>query len=64
MTYLALGFCQSRDYCTSSIIGATNVQQLRENCEPFLEDAKPLSDEALHMIDEIHMSCPNPIMNL
>ena len=61
---MSLAWCQSKDYCTSAIIGATNLQQLKENCEPFLEDAAPLSEETLQRINAIHMSCPNPILDL
>jgi len=64
LTYLALAWCQSRAYSTSVIIGATTLEQLRENCEPFLEDAAPLSDEVLQAIDEIHLECQNPILSV
>lgn len=54
---LALQFCRSRDYVTSTIIGATTPEQLGENLGAFAGEGLP---EVLRRIDEIHLECPNP----
>ncbi|CAN8064225.1 unnamed protein product [Agarophyton chilense] len=48
---LAQAFCNSRWYIPSSIIGATNMHQLKENIDAF--DVH-LSEDVLRRIDEIH----------
>lgn len=48
---MAQAFCKSRWYIPSSIIGATTVEQLKENIDAF--DVE-LSEEVLKQIDEIH----------
>ena len=55
---LALQFCRSRDYVTSTIIGATTPEQLGENLGAFAGEGLP--EEVLRRIDEIHLECPNP----
>lgn len=54
---MALSFCESREYVSSTIIGATTLSQLTENIDAF--DVQ-LSDEVLAKIDEIHNSCLDP----
>lgn len=61
LTELALGFCLSRWYAASTLIGATTMEQLKEDLEPFMEGATPLPKEALVEIDRVHMSCMNPV---
>lgn len=51
VTTLALAFCKSRWYIPSSIIGATSVEQLRENIDAFEVD---LDEETLAEIDDVH----------
>jgi len=54
---LALAFANSRPFLTSSIIGATTMEQLRSNIASIdLE----LSAEVLEGIQAIHESHPNP----
>ena len=54
---LALAFVNSRSFMTSNIIGATNMNQLKENiCSIEVE----LSPEALERIEAIHELIPNP----
>lgn len=48
---LAQAFCNSRWYVTSSIIGASNMNQLEENINSFETD---LSEEVLKEIDMVH----------
>lgn len=50
-THLALAFVNSRDFVTSNIIGATNLEQLKENIDSV---DVVLSDEILKEIEEIH----------
>lgn len=50
---LAQAFCKSRWYIPSSIVGATSVNQLKDNIDAFSVD---LNDEVLADIDEIHNS--------
>lgn len=54
---LAYGFCRSRWFIPSTIIGATSLPQLRENLLAF---SKPLSDDTLAAIDEVHRQHRNP----
>ncbi len=48
---LAYGFCRSRWFIPSTIIGATSLPQLRENLLAF---SQPLSEDTLAAIDEVH----------
>lgn len=57
MAQMALAFVNSRPFVTSNIIGATTMEQLKENIESIEVN---LSDEVLKGIDEIHNSIPNP----
>ena len=50
---LAQAFCKSRWYIPSSIIGATTLEQLKENIDAFEVE---LSPDMLQRIDEIHTS--------
>jgi aryl-alcohol dehydrogenase-like predicted oxidoreductase len=56
-TELALAFAYSREYITSTIIGATKMEQLRASITAW---QVKLSPEILEAIEQIHMSCPNP----
>lgn len=52
---MALAFVRSRPFVTSTIIGATSMQQLQENLTPL-----ELSQEMLQAIDAIHARHSNP----
>ena len=54
---LALAFVNTRFFVTSNIIGATKMEQLKENIDTF--DIK-LSDEIIEEINEVHDTNPNP----
>jgi aryl-alcohol dehydrogenase-like predicted oxidoreductase len=56
-TQMALAFVNSRDFVTSNIIGATNLEQLKENINSY---KIKLSNEVLEEIDEIHNENPFP----
>jgi len=59
-TQLALAWCKSRWFVTSSIIGATSVEQLKENIDAFTLD---LSEEALEDIQAIYKRYRDPTIN-
>ena len=57
MVQLAQAFVNSRPFVTSNIIGATTMEQLKENIESI--DIK-LTDEMMDKINSIHNNNPNP----
>lgn len=54
---MALAFVNQRPFVTSNIIGATNLEQLKENIESINVD---LSDSLLEQINKVHNVIPNP----
>jgi len=56
-TQLSLAFVNTRPFVTSNIIGATKMDQLKENIKSI--EIK-LSDQVIEQIEEIHKSNPNP----
>ena len=57
LTQLSLAFIKQQFFVTSTIIGATNLDQLKENIQAFEID---LSAEVLQGIENIHRQQPNP----
>ncbi|MDT0620230.1 aldo/keto reductase [Croceitalea vernalis] len=57
LTQMSLAFVNTRTFVTSNIIGATTMEQLKENIESINVD---LSDEVLKGIEAIHNEIPNP----
>jgi aryl-alcohol dehydrogenase-like predicted oxidoreductase len=57
---LALAFCESRWFVASTIIGATTMDQLKENIDAF---DVTLSDECLHDIAEVYKRYRDPSFN-
>ena len=57
MSQMALAYVNTRPFVTSNIIGATKMNQLKENIASI--DLN-LSDEVLQGIEDIHESIPNP----
>ena len=57
LTQLALAFVNTRPFLTSNIIGATNLDQLKENIESI--DVE-LSEEIIAELNEVHDDIPNP----
>lgn len=57
LTQLSLTFIKQQFFVTSTIIGATNLDQLKENIQAF--DVN-LSEEVLQGIEVIHRQQPNP----
>ena len=60
MVQLAQSFVNSRTFVTSNIIGATTMEQLKENIETI--DIE-LSNEIVEKINRIHDNNPNPFYN-
>jgi aryl-alcohol dehydrogenase-like predicted oxidoreductase len=56
-TQLALAWCYSRWFITSTIIGATTMQQLEENIDAF---EVRLNDDVVAAINQIHADMTNP----
>ena len=57
LTQLALAYVKQQFFVTSTIIGATRLDQLKENIDAFEID---LSEEILTGIEDIHRQQPNP----
>ena len=57
MTGDSLQNINSRPFLTSNIIGATNMQQLKNN---IASAALTLNDDVLDGIEQIHVQHPNP----
>ncbi len=57
LTQMALAFVNQRPFVTSNIIGATNLNQLKENLSSI---DITLSEDVLKQINAIHAAIPNP----
>jgi len=63
---LAIAFVRSRKFVEkngSVIVGATTMEQLKENLAPFVDGVSAvdlLDEEVLAKIDEVHMKCRDP----
>ena len=57
LTELSLAFIEQQPFVTSTIIGATTMEQLKENIDTIKVS---LSDEVLKAIDEVHAIIPDP----
>ncbi|KAF5195640.1 Voltage-gated potassium channel subunit beta-1 [Thalictrum thalictroides] len=57
---LALGFARDRPFMTSSIIGATSVDQLKEDIDAFLTTERPLPAEVISGIEDIFKRYKDP----
>lgn len=57
LTQMALAFVNDREFMTSTIIGATTMDQLKENIASI---DVILSNEVLKAIDKVHHSASNP----
>ena len=65
---LAIEFIRTRKFVAdngSVIVGATTLEQLKENLDPFIDGkSAELDDEILKRIDEVHMKCRDPCCSL
>ena len=57
MVQLAQSFVNSRPFVTSNIIGATTMDQLKENIDSVNID---FTDEMMERVERIHNENPNP----
>jgi len=57
---LALGFARDRPFMTSSIIGATSVDQLKEDIDAFTTTERPLPAEVMADIEAIFKRYKDP----
>ncbi|AXT18407.1 aldo/keto reductase [Flavobacteriaceae bacterium AU392] len=57
LAQMALAFVNQQPFVTSNIIGATNLEQLKENIDSI---NVTLSDTILEKINEVHAVIPNP----
>lgn len=57
LTEMALAFVQHQSFVTSTIVGATTVEQLEENINT---QSLVLSDEIIKAINEVQVLIPNP----
>lgn len=57
LTQLALAFVRTRWFTNSTIIGATTLEQLKENLG---SDQVVLSEEVFNQLEEVHLRYPNP----
>ncbi|CAI9277661.1 unnamed protein product [Lactuca saligna] len=57
---LALGFVRDRPFMTSTIIGATSVEQLKEDIDAFLTTQRPLSPDVMTDIETIFKRYKDP----
>ncbi|CAH8284472.1 aryl-alcohol dehydrogenase-like predicted oxidoreductase [Mariniflexile fucanivorans] len=57
LAQMSLAFVTQQPFLTSTIIGATSLEQLKENIGSI---AITLSDEVLEQINEVHALIPNP----
>ena len=57
LTHMALAFVNSQPFVASNIIGATTMEQLKENIESVNLD---LSQDIIDEINQVHASQPNP----
>eukprot|EP00252_Welwitschia_mirabilis_P022366 TRINITY_DN602_c0_g1_i1.p1 TRINITY_DN602_c0_g1~~TRINITY_DN602_c0_g1_i1.p1 ORF type:complete len:417 (-),score=64.09 TRINITY_DN602_c0_g1_i1:326-1576(-) len=58
---LALGFVRDHSFVTSTIIGATTMEQLKENIAAF-STTRPLSPEVLKGVEEIFSKHRDPVL--
>ncbi|TNJ44178.1 aldo/keto reductase [Tamlana fucoidanivorans] len=57
LAQMSLAFVNQQPFVTSNIIGATNLEQLKENIASI---EVTLSDEVLQQINVVHQAIPNP----
>ena len=58
---MALRWCGERDAVTTTLVGHTSVEQLRQSLEAFRADREPMPRELMWEIDRVHMRNRLPI---
>lgn len=59
-TQLALGFARDQPFNTSSIIGATSLDQLKEDIDAFITTERPFPKEVMADIESIFKIYKDP----
>lgn len=62
LTELSLRWCRQRDLLTTTLLGHTSMDQLKETLDIFAK-TKPLSEEIMWEIDRIHMRNRLPLFS-
>jgi aryl-alcohol dehydrogenase-like predicted oxidoreductase len=62
LTELSLRWCKERSLVTTSLVGHSNINQLRETLK-FFKNTEPISDDTMWEIDIIHMKNRLPIFS-
>lgn len=57
---LALGFVRDRPFMTSSIIGATSLDQLKEDIDAVLTTQRPLPPQVMEDIEDVFKRYKDP----
>ena len=57
LAQMSLAFVNQQPFVTTTIIGATNIEQLKENIDSI---DVTLSEDVLQQIEEVHQVIPNP----
>lgn len=60
---LSLAFVRDQPFVTSSIVGATSVDQLRENMDAILTTERPLPSEVVQDIESVFKKYKDPAIN-
>lgn len=60
---LALAFARDRPFVTSSIIGATAMDQLTEDIDAFLTTSRPLPPEVMSDIENVFKRYKDPAID-
>lgn len=60
---LALAFVRDRSFLTSSIVGATSVDQLKENIDAILQTERPLPSEVIEDVESVFKKYKDPAIN-
>ena len=62
LTELSLRWCRQRSLITTTLVGHSNMDQLKESLDYFTR-SKPLSDDVMWAIDRVHMRNRLPIFS-
>jgi predicted aldo/keto reductase-like oxidoreductase len=62
LTELSLRWCRQRSLITTTLVGHSNMEQLKESVKYFTKK-EPLSDDIMWDIDRVHMKNRLPIFS-
>jgi aryl-alcohol dehydrogenase-like predicted oxidoreductase len=63
LTELSLRWCRERDLITTTLVGHTNMDQLKQSFDFFNNNKKALSEDLMWEIDRIHMRNRLPLFS-